>query len=99
MKIYILQGSTGEYSDRADWIVRAYKDKEQADSDRTKADYEAAEVKNKIDEFESADYYYLISTERRKREESKIRKGLTVDPNCQIDYTGTTYWVKEVELI
>ena len=87
MNIYILQGSCGEYSDRIDWIVRAYKYKEQADADRTKADYEVGAVIKKL----NGEYWRNLTPSEKEM--------LTVDPKAQLDYTLTTYWVTEVELL
>ena len=98
--IYILQGSCGQYSDRTDWIVKAYRDKDAADSDRTKADYEAAECKKAIDEYEESPEYYHAGWKDEEGKREDIRASiLTVDVNAQFDYTGTTYWVVPCELI
>ena len=37
MKIYLVQGTTGEYSDRKDWTVCAYRSKEKAYDHASKA--------------------------------------------------------------
>lgn len=93
--IYVLQGSCGEYSDRTDWIVRAYLDKAKADADSAKAfDEGCAYERAPLDE----DLKYSF-TDEEKNEEMRIRQEcLTVDPAAQFDYTGTTYWVVECEL-
>lgn len=84
MNIYILQGSTGEYSDRTDWIVRAYTSKDEAEADCFKANDEAHAV------MKTTESYWEIT--------DKEISLLTVDPNAQFDYTGTSYWVKDCEL-
>ncbi len=40
MKIFILMGSQGEYSDRTEWPIRAYASKEKAEAELLKADEE-----------------------------------------------------------
>lgn len=94
--IYILQGSCGEYSDRTDWIVRAYHDKAVADSDRTKADYETAHCLKILDE---KDLRYTYSDSDDKQREAICAEILTVDVTAQFDSVGTTYWVTECELV
>ena len=98
--IYILQGSTGEYSDRTDWIVRAYHEKDAADSSRTKADYEAAQCKKAVAEYEELESYTNNEWSKIDAEIIAIRSRLlTVDLSAQFDYTGTTYWVVPCELL
>jgi hypothetical protein len=45
MFIYIVQGTTGEYSDRTDWIVCAYISRELAEERASKAMRRATELK------------------------------------------------------
>jgi hypothetical protein len=45
MKIYIVQGSTGEYSDHIEWIVCAYKDEKKAQEHVVKASEAARQYK------------------------------------------------------
>jgi hypothetical protein len=77
MKIYIVEGSTGEYSDRQDWIVCAYQSKEKAEEHADKAEHRAKEMlpkrysnfegQNEFDPHMRMDYtgteYYVIETE------------------------------------
>lgn len=44
MKIYLVEGSTGEYSDASDWIVCAYKSKEKAEEHAGNAERRAKEL-------------------------------------------------------
>lgn len=94
--VWILQGSTGEYSDRVDWIVRAYKDKEQATRDCSKANDQAEQYYKMVLE---TDLRYPTS-EADYAEEARLRKEiLVVDPDARFDYTGTTYWVTRCDLV
>ena len=97
--IYILQGSTGEYSDRTDWVVAAYPNIDTA----TIAQQDLTDLFNKMWQYmkevdvnywdiggdgDSAPPYVNDLWERIKQ----------IDPKCMLDYTGITWWVKEVEL-
>ncbi len=44
MKIYIVEGTTGEHSDRTDWVVCAYKSKKRAEDHVRKAMLRAKEI-------------------------------------------------------
>ena len=79
-KVFIVMGTTGEYSDRSDWPVVAYTDglkAQQHVEDATKA-AKAIEVtrENRFDTEEVNEY----------------------DANMRMDYTGTDYFLYEVEL-
>ena len=90
--IYLLHGSTGEYSDRTDWVVRGYVDKATADLDCSNANTQAAQYFNTCDRYPS--YEEEISRDKALRDEI-----LLVDPEAQFDYTGSTYWVTECGLV
>ena len=82
--IYIVQGTTGEYSDRSDWLVCAYRTKEAAETRARNAMLRAMEIKNA-----KPDQYSNIP-EGMKNE---------FDKSMSMDYTGTEYTVLEVELL
>jgi len=44
MKIWIVEGTTGEYSDRDDWVVCAYTSQEKAENHASKAMRRAKEI-------------------------------------------------------
>lgn len=44
MKIWIVEGTTGEYSDRTDWMVCAYTSQEKAEEHASKAVHRAVEI-------------------------------------------------------
>ena len=83
MKIYIVNGTTGEYSDRNDWVVCAYKDKALADAHVHDAMLRAKEIeksdyrhdndrnKNEFDPNMRIDYtgteYYVVETELKNK--------------------------------
>lgn len=95
--IYVIQGTTGEYSDRADWIVCAFEDKKQAATyEQDLTDLSANYFKGLKD---ASLHYYLVYFEELTEELKEIyTKLLFFDPKFQMDYTGTSYWVEEIEL-
>ena len=81
--IYIVFGTTGEYSDRTEWPVAAYADKAQAETHVTLA--ESWERLNGRD-------YSRLAYDRRSQLVNPY------DPGYTRDYTGTSYSVGEVPL-
>lgn len=78
-------GSTGEYSDRSEWVVEAHRTKEAAEA-------RVVALEDKVRGTEDLDYH-----ERDKAVEV-VRTAPDGDPNCSIDYTGTRYWCTECPL-
>lgn len=100
--IYILQGTTGEYSDRCDWIVRAYSNKE--DVDKARQDVTDAFAKlwqfMETNQIHYWDYFYDCIEEKCNDEGKQLYdKVVEIDPKFIMDYTGTSWCVKECELI
>lgn len=81
MKINVVIGTTGEYSDRTEWLVKAFTSSKAAQELVVNATRRANEI-----HVTRPDKYTLP-------------KGLTnkYDPDMQMDYTGTTYYFKDVE--
>jgi len=103
-KVYVVQGSTGEYSDRFDWIVKAFRTKEEADKFQQDITDVVASTLKYLKEKEIDTYQFMDS---EVYIENKTIQGMllsfmteitNLDPKFQMDYTGTCYWVKEVEL-
>jgi hypothetical protein len=84
MIVYIVKGNTGEYGDREDWVVRAFFNKETADDLKGGL--------NILVENSGRNMCY----EDRENLRDKIRE--TLDPNCEIDYTGTYYTIESIEV-
>lgn len=90
MKIYVLMGSTGEYSDRDEWPVRAYRSQDAAErvakqySDVAREGFKRAEAATS-----RWNGYKLASKELQE----------LGDPHARMDYTGTTYYCFEVDLV
>jgi hypothetical protein len=94
MKIYVVSGSTGEYSNRTDWMVRAYADENEAKSVVEEYDRIAKEIEVRC-QLDEDDPQYI---NRYGRYEDNW-KWPHPDPNFQMDYTGTGYGYGEIELI
>jgi len=87
-QIYILQGTTGEYSDRQDWLVRAYAD----EADAIKAQQDLTDAFARLWKYmqdNNLNYYELDYIEY-------LTEVKDIDPFCSIDYTGTSWWVKPI---
>ena len=98
-KIYILQGTTGEYSDRTDWIVRAYTDEAKAIGAQMDVTDALARLWKLMEE-KDIHYYDLYDHESLDSETKELYQQVSdIDPKFQMDYTGTSWWVKECELV
>jgi len=92
MKIWIVYGSTGEYSDRVEWAVMAYTDELKA----------RVHVENCTAWFrEYGPYANLAPREPKwaayiRWNDQKLAN--PYDPNMSVDYTGTRWYLDEVEL-
>lgn len=84
--IYVVFGTTGEYSDRSEWPVRAFRTEAQAQELIEKASAAAREVFLK---YESGELH------RWDIDDGDFNP---YDSKMQIDYTGTTYYIYKVEL-
>jgi osmotically-inducible protein OsmY len=84
-KIYVVMGSTGEYSDRSEWPVVAFRDEEEARKRVENATRRAKE----LEATKPRDYRRI--TEHFKQNE--------FDPDMRNDYTGTAYYYMTVELL
>ena len=87
MKIYVVMGICGQYSDRTEWTVAAYKDREMADAHADKA--------SKI----SMAYYKGLESRYVYNQDDLKEKLGEVDPNACVDYTGTDWFVLEVPFL
>lgn len=83
-RIWIVMGSTGEYSDRTEWPVVAFTTESAA-----KARIAALDVKMQ----EIPQHW----RENRWEHEDEIKAHMaSLDPGFRMDYTGTRYFVYEV---
>jgi hypothetical protein len=84
--VYVVIGTAGEYSDRMEWTVCAYRDKSKAETHATLAERWIAETRERI-----------AALEWRLRHEAW--KANPYDANCQYDYARTDYTVAEVPML
>lgn len=86
-RIWIVMGSTGEYSDRREWPVIAF-----TSEDAAKERIAALDVRMQQIPQEWRD--------DRWEHEVKIKEHMApLDPNFSMDYTGTSYFFYEVEVV
>jgi hypothetical protein len=79
--IYVVTGSTGEYSDRREWTVFAFMDEKKALDFADECEKEA----DRLNDERGGDFGLGGKTSK-------------YDPFIQMDYTGTVYFVEQVEL-
>lgn len=84
-KIYIVNGTTGKCSERSVWAIRAYSDESKAREHVENATREANRIFNETDE-DGEPLRYSDNWEN------------PYDPCTYMDYTGTSYFISEVEL-
>lgn len=85
-KVYVVEGSTGEYSDRTEWPVIAYESEDRAKQHVLNASAEARKILNERQE---------IGWHETAGKGLKNR----FDPGMRMDYTGTFYSYYEVDVI
>lgn len=83
--IYILFGTTGEYSDREEWMVKAFTNERSA-----------ILLEKQLSEFARVEF----QNSQKADSEWDYRHNLTHkdDSGFRMDYTGTFYFINEVEL-
>ena len=86
--IYVVMGSTGEYSDRTEWSVCYYTNEESAKEHVKAATRRAKEIKFRADEDDIATCLLEDQTEAKYKN--------SMDPNMRMYYTGTRYYYMTV---
>lgn len=84
-KIYIVQGSTGEYSDRMEWPVCAFEQAERA-----------KELAERLSEM--ARLVFIKCGGNTDMAMPEVKAIVELDPRFLMDYTGTFYTVYDVEV-
>jgi hypothetical protein len=84
--IFVVVGSTGEYSDRGEWLTRAFRSEDAA---KAYVEFLTAERQRLAPAGEYVDY------DQREEIAGKMR---AYDPRYSEDYTGTSWFVSAVEL-
>lgn len=88
MKIYIVFGETGEYSDHRSWVVCAHSSQEKAEAMVDGLGIRYREL------LAGRDPFHIHYSDKRAVEEAMQPS----DPTFSMDYTGTTWRVEETEL-
>ena len=83
--IYLVSGSTGEYSDRNEWNVVAFKNEEKGEAFRDKLNL----LCNKAGVHNSSSWDISPEDEKAIKE---------LDPYFHADYTGTVYYLQAIDL-
>lgn len=91
MKVWIIMGTTGEYSDRSEWPVRGYINEATA---RTEVEAMSARAREVQDEFRQVKYDFSPEGKARM---SQIMQYIG-DDSFNADYTGTSYYLMEVDI-
>jgi hypothetical protein len=91
MKIWIVHGSAGEYSDRGEWVVDAWPSKEAAEARIAALEALLLEHGYKHGEPDWNDWQGREAARERFREVSG-------DAHFSTDYTGTRYFLSSCEL-
>lgn len=86
-KIYVVGGTSGEYSDRTEWLVDAWETRQAAEA-------RVVELKTLLQKLGITTYFDEWSDEGK----ALIAKMRKEDPAFQYDYTGTDYYVSECDL-
>jgi len=87
MKVYIVFGTTGEYSDRTEWPVCGYRNEDVARKHADDAMIWAHLLKEKVDD------------EGKSVFEAREQLISPYDKHISMDYTGTDYYVVEVDIM
>jgi len=97
-QIYILRGTTGEYSDRMDWLVRAYADEADAIRDQQDLTDAFAKLWKFMKDNEIPHYVYdaVLADDLKPTYDMLHNSIKEVDERFQMDYTGTSWWVSPV---
>lgn len=90
MRIYLVQGFTGEYDDACEWPVCAYDNIDDAEKHAIHAKFEADRI---FELWKSDGQYGSIYPSDAKGKYSNA-----YDEGMKIDYTGTNYMVIDIEL-
>lgn len=105
MKIFIVYGYTGEYEDRSEWLVKAFTDENKAKDMIS----QLAEISRCL-LMEGDKHHHILTLALGGSIFVPVRNSkvfdhiisnsgiLDLDPNFYMDYTGTSYGIKELEL-
>lgn len=90
IEISIIIGTTGEYSDRNEWVVEAYIDNKKAEE---KVEL-LSKLSNNLLVMKNKNYSCWFKNEEKEFEELK-----KLDHNFEMEYNGTFYYIVKTNLI
>ena len=86
-KVFVVFGQTGEYSDRIDWAVRGFFSRQKAEA----FEFACTQAAKKWFDARAVDDPLFCDDEA-------LRSAVPGDPEFRCDYTGTDYYMIEVEV-
>jgi hypothetical protein len=92
VKVYVVIGTTGEYSDCTEWFVKGYRDEERAKA-------EVVELCRLAKSFEVLHPWPDRGWRRVECGHDECAALYAKDPNVRFDYTGTDYRYEPVEVV
>lgn len=93
-RIYVVMGTTGEYSDRTEWAVRAF-----LSEDRAKEEVSALEDQVlPLNEMRANGTYYDNEPYDWDERKAWLESAVPLDPKVAVSYTGTHYYYLDVEI-
>lgn len=95
--LYIIQGSTGEYSDYNTWLFQGFTSKQKAHCvcDGLNEKLKSLILHSEFEELGVIGYFH--SNPRHKEFEEALIEMEKLDKNFRCDYTGSEYRIIEVE--
>lgn len=85
-EVFIVYGSTGEYSDRSEWAAAVVETEDDAKAYVTALEQQYQRIPRKLHE-------------NRYRHEDKMKAIMTLDPEFSADYTGTSYFYGRAQFV
>lgn len=97
MQVYVVMGTSGEYSDRYEWGVCVYQDEALAQQHVIMAQKEASIINKAISDLDWSDF---IEFDNNESKQNTLIKSNIFDVNMQSDtYTGTSYYICAVDML
>lgn len=97
MQIYVIIGTTGEYSGRSVWVVCSYQDEIVAQQHVIAAQKEASIICKAINDLDWGDFIEFDNNESKK---AKLLASNVFDTNMEIDpYTGVSYYYNGIDML
>lgn len=97
MKIYFIQGTTGEYDSYRDWIVRAYKNFETALKDVELLNNFLINRGVHTSQYDRSNFNILDYEKTQSKINESLVELLFLDRKAELDYSGAEYQVLQVD--